>query len=277
MSDTSVTRILILAAADAGRRWQAILGGPQVKVWLGRTAIPLGEHPGIILADAHAPPVIARDAAGLIRVGGGGPADVCLPADCTDDELRRTCQLLGEVVRLRLQERESAGTQRALVQAAMTDPLTGVPNRRAWDVELSRRLREPVAGQRLCLALVDLDRFKEVNDAQGHAAGDRLLQAVGRAMQETVRQSDFVARLGGDEFGLLFWVPGEAAAAAIVDRVRRRAAEPPDEALRGKITASAGFVLGGAPPAVDTAEALYLAADAALLGAKRAGRLADPG
>ena len=80
----------------------------------------------------------------------------------------------------------------------------------------------PRPRQRLCLAVLDLDQFKEINDTQGHAAGDRVLQAVGQSFRKYLRQDDFVARLGGDEFGLLLWAPGEAEAAAIVDRLKRR-------------------------------------------------------
>jgi diguanylate cyclase (GGDEF)-like protein len=277
MNDASITRILILAEPDTGRHWEAILRGPETSVWLGRDTIPPGEHPEVILADASAPLVQARGAIGVIRVGGdqpsagAGPADICLPANCTGEELRRTCQLLSEIVRLRSQQRDAVKDQRALLQAAMTDPLTGLPNRRAWNVELSRRLARPGDGRQLCLAIIDLDQLKKINDSCGHPAGDRLLQTTGRAMQENLRQDDLVARIGGDEFGLLIWTSGEPDAAAVVERVRRRVAESADEIGFAAVTVSAGFAVSEVPLAADAAQTLFLAADMALLAAKYAG------
>lgn len=206
----------------------------------------------------------------MIQVGGDGPADVRLPVTCTADELRLACRLLGEVVRLRRLQQQANQTQRELALAAFTDSLTGLANRRAWDEELARRLTHAADRKsKLCLAVLDMDQFKEINDTQGHVAGDRVLQAAGTVLQQSLRQGDFVARLGGDEFGMLAWVPGEIAAATIVERARRRIAEAVGGANTPKITASAGFALSGGLSGRDTCESLFLAADAALLKAKR--------
>ncbi len=269
MSDTSVTTVLILAEPATGHKWEATLRGPETRVWLGRAAIPGGEHPEIILTDSHAAAVAPRDEVGVIRVGGDGPADVRLPDHCTAAELQLACRLLAEVVRLRRLQQQARETHRELAHAALTDPLTGLANRRAWDEELARRLADG-GGRRLCLAVLDLDQFKELNDMQGHAAGDRVLQAVSRSLQTKLRRDDFVARLGGDEFGLLFWIPGEGQAAAIIERVRNGIAEAVWGESKSKITASAGFALSGGCPGADTCESLFLAADAALIAAKRA-------
>ena len=85
------------------------------------------------------------------------------------------------------------------------DPLTGLPNRRAWDERVDEELeRAERSGTPLSLALIDIDNFKEVNDHEGHQAGDVLLRRFADAWRGTVRGSgDFVARLGGDEFGLV--------------------------------------------------------------------------
>ena len=272
MSDSRVTTVLILAEPATGRKWEEMLRGPETRIWLGRSAIPAGEHPEIILTNSHALPVAPRDEVGVIQVDSDGPADVRLSADCTAEELQRICRLLAEVVRLRRLERQARETNRELAQAASTDSLTGLANRRAWDQELAQRLAHAAGGRQLCLAVLDLDQFKELNDAQGHAAGDRVLQAVGRWLQKNVRQGDFVARIGGDEFALLLWAPGAAEAAAIVQRLRSGIAEAVCAEIRVKITASAGFALSGGGPGTDIAESLFLAADAALLAAKRRGR-----
>jgi diguanylate cyclase (GGDEF)-like protein len=108
-----------------------------------------------------------------------------------------------------------------LGQEAGTDALTGLANRRAW----YRRLDEAVArarrsGTPLSVVLLDLDGFKQVNDEQGHAAGDRLLLTAAGRWTEVLRESDLLARLGGDEFGVVLEGADEAEAADVVGRLR---------------------------------------------------------
>ena len=101
---------------------------------------------------------------------------------------------------------------------ARTDSLTGMPNRRAFHAELERETeRCRRYGQPFSIAYLDVDRFKQVNDRLGHAAGDALLKRVAMALQTSVRKVDLVARLGGDEFALL--LPGaDAIGAGVVIR-----------------------------------------------------------
>jgi diguanylate cyclase (GGDEF)-like protein len=104
-----------------------------------------------------------------------------------------------------------------------TDPLTGLSNRRAFWSACARELeRGRRFGDVFTLAYLDVDRFKGVNDRQGHAAGDRLLLAIARELQGELRQLDTVARLGGDEFAIL--LPGTHAfgASVVVHRLRER-------------------------------------------------------
>jgi len=212
---------------------------------------------------------------GVVRVGTDGPGDVRLPADCTDRELCLACRLLAQIVRLRRRAIQSAEIHRELSAQAMTDPLTGLPNRRAWDAALPERLA--LAGRRsqLCLAILDLDHFKQINDSHGHAIGDEVLRATGVAINDNLRQDDFVARLGGDEFGLLLWVPDEEVAAAVVERVRAALPEGFSRTVLPNVTASAGYQLTGtcgASAPLPSSDAFYMAADAALREAKRRGR-----
>ncbi len=111
---------------------------------------------------------------------------------------------------------------------ATTDPLTGLPNRRLFNDRIAQALatarRE---GQPLAVMLIDLDRFKEVNDALGHHFGDVLLQEVSRRLRRVLRESDTVARLGGDEFALLLpRVPDAATSVEVAEKIRRAIGAP---------------------------------------------------
>jgi diguanylate cyclase (GGDEF)-like protein len=194
----------------------------------------------------------------VVAIGGSGPADVLLPADATPREVTLAATLLGEIVRLRRERRESQRERRQVWQLAHTDPLTGIPNRRAWDQELPRRLQQARAAQRrLVLAIFDLDHFKLVNDRLGHAAGDEVLRHVGHTLQSSVRACDFVARVGGDEFGLL--LADCHAPAVVLERIV--------QALAANVAASVGYAEPGPD---DTAATLFERADAALRRAKSA-------
>jgi diguanylate cyclase (GGDEF)-like protein len=138
-------------------------------------------------------------------------------------------------------------------------------NRRAWDDACERLTRDVATrGEALCVAIVDLDEFKRVNDVHGHTVGDAVLRATADGLRSAVRRGDVAARLGGDEFGLL--LPGLAAehAAAVVERIRRSVGDAIAEAGLPKTTCSAGFAAG--------AKDAYAAASAALRRAKQAGR-----
>ena len=107
---------------------------------------------------------------------------------------------------------------------ALHDSLTGLPNRVLFRERIEQALlRAARDGEQVAVLLMDLDRFKEVNDALGHHAGDALLMEVGRRLPAVLRASDTVARLGGDEFGMLLLAPGGAEAVVpLVERIHRR-------------------------------------------------------
>jgi diguanylate cyclase (GGDEF)-like protein len=139
------------------------------------------------------------------------PADVPVDKSSPRRRLSDVALLAAEVERL---ERELALTRKqltALEARADIDPLTDLPNRRAFERELARSLAHLKRhGAAAALLYIDLDDFKHVNDAHGHAAGDLMLRAVARVLGRHVRESDIVARIGGDEFALLLWHCGEA-------------------------------------------------------------------
>ena len=136
-----------------------------------------------------------------------------------------TIELLGRMLAVLLvQELERQELQRRFELAeldALTDPLTGVGNRRAWDRLLdAEEARCRRYGSVASLVAIDLDELKRVNDSHGHAAGDRLLRRTAQVIDACRRAADVVARLGGDEFGVLAVECGEPAAKVLADRLR---------------------------------------------------------
>jgi diguanylate cyclase (GGDEF)-like protein len=210
---------------------------------------------------------------GRIAIGDASlAADVRLPADVTIREFEQTCRLLAEVVRLRREQAAGARRQRWLARMAHLDPLTGLPNRRAWDERVAEVFRSAPrqADFPVGLALLDLDHLKVVNDTRGHLAGDELLRLTGSALRAALRASDLVARLGGDEFGLLLTGLDPAAAYATVERVRSEMPRRLSEEFASTATVSAGLCV--AMPLEATPEEVFAGADLALREAKRLGR-----
>eukprot|EP01037_Dinobryon_pediforme_P022276 gene22276-23380_t len=116
--------------------------------------------------------------------------------------------------------------QAELVHAAQTDPLTGIVNRRAFDLILDQRIADVAAGRGIGVcAVLDLDFFKRVNDAHGHAAGDRVLCAFTDVARRSLRIDDVIARLGGEEFALIIWNADLSEAQVICERLRREVAD----------------------------------------------------
>ncbi len=147
-------------------------------------------------------------------------------------------------------------------QIALTDPLTGLANRRAWEEELRREVaRARRSSHRLALVMVDLDHLKEVNDTQGHQAGDNLLAEAAASWRNAVRTTDFLARYGGDEFAMLLPDCPNEYGETVIERIRT--------AIPSGCSASAGIAYWNG---AETADALLARADAALYEAKRAGR-----
>lgn len=165
--------------------------------------------------------------------------------------------------------------QAKLAALSQTDPLTGLPNRRGFlDRGLAAMATARRAGGPCAVAMLDLDRFKAINDHFGHPAGDAVLRGTAVAIAETVRGTDLAGRLGGEEFALL--LPGDdlAGAASVAERLRGvvAAAVAHPGGAGQRVTFSAGVAMldpGGGEAGLEHALA---AADRALYAAKAAGR-----
>ncbi len=175
-----------------------------------------------------------------------------------------------------LRERLGASEERYR-RLSECDPLTGVGNYRMLTARVPRELRRHVRFQRpLSVFVIDLDDFKRVNDSYGHQRGDAVLQEVGRALQETVREHDIVVRQGGDEFAVVAPETGEEAARQLGMRLRAAVGGIAEDGRA--IGASIGCARF--PEDADTLEGLLATADARLRAAKgdkppRAERIAD--
>jgi diguanylate cyclase (GGDEF)-like protein len=210
-----------IPAFDATDRPAALLFEP---VYRGEAVV------GVLVAGWRKPPSHARRTTGLVRLLASEAGFVIERAD-----------LLGR-----------------LTEIALTDDLTGLPNRRACDQRLEQAVQD---AEPVCVAFLDLDFFKSYNDDHGHQGGDRLLKEAAAAWRTKLRPTDTLARYGGEEFVVLLQGDELDAALSVVDRLR--AATP-----RGQ-SCSAGIARREEG---ETAEALLSRADKALYDAKRAGR-----
>jgi diguanylate cyclase (GGDEF)-like protein len=158
------------------------------------------------------------------------------------DQLRRQAEKLGDL--------------------AHTDTLTGLPNLRAWNASLRRGLRiAGRTGRPICLAALDVDDFKAINDREGHAGGDRLLTGATSAWLHVLRADDVLARVGGDEFAILLADCDAEHATALLDRLRL--------ATTVTVSCSVGVAQWDGS---ESASSLLHRADGALYDAKHAGR-----
>jgi diguanylate cyclase (GGDEF)-like protein len=177
---------------------------------------------------------------------------------------QQTAALRGEVLRLRAQHE-------VLAEMAYVDSLTGLGNRRAFDLHLEREwaltLRDGIDS---FVVVADLDRFKVLNDTCGHAAGDHVLRQFARALRVAARTTDIVARIGGDEFGVLLVRCDERAAHSFMVRLREAMAERSWPALM-QVRASLGHA--SLQESTSPAKALHRA-DAAMYARKRSGQAA---
>jgi diguanylate cyclase (GGDEF)-like protein len=164
----------------------------------------------------------------------------------------------------------------ALCELSSRDALTGLSNRRAFQVSVAREIdRVARAGEPALLLLADIDHFKNVNDGHGHGAGDLVIQHVAHVLKDSVRPMDTVARVGGEEFAMVLPNCSPAFGQAVAERIRRRVAERAVPLGPGLPAVAATISIGGAyaPQWVRSSAGLWQErADAQLYRAKAQGR-----
>lgn len=187
--------------------------------------------------------------------------------------VRATRELSGALQSLLRLRRELEIEHRIASTAARTDELTGLNNLRAFKEQAdtlftyTRRYGVP-----LCALLLDIDHFKQINDTHGHAAGDKVLQAVVRRIKTTLREADLCGRLGGEEFGVLLAGTDMYEAVQIAEKLRLavQAIEVPINDTMVHVTISVGVAEAGS--ACSDTSTLLAQADAAMYHAKSNGR-----
>lgn len=169
-------------------------------------------------------------------------------------------------------ETEARALLARVEELASRDELTGLANRRSFlesaQREVSRASRH---GGHLAVAMFDLDRFKNINDSRGHAAGDRVLREFGRILASEIRGEDVAGRMGGEEFALV--ISGAEGACSLCERIREKLAStrvdlPPGEAISVTVSVGLAWLLDGTA----SLDALLSRADEALYRAKAEGR-----
>jgi len=257
----------VVFVVDDSAAFQLTESGLRETVPFALAIVRLGDE-----ADDVDEEVAALEAGGFTsNFGGDAVADLTLPRDASVGELRRTLSAVREIVSLRAQLRQVHQAGGEWARLASTDPLTELPNRRGWN-EWFARLVERAAGddQPLCVAVVDLDEFKQANDELGHSVGDDVLRTVAEALRSTIRAGDFCARLGGDEFGLLLAGLPEERVEPVFERIRRAATRLLAERGLPAVTCSFGYTMAKST-ADEAINQLFDAADSALRQAKRDG------
>lgn len=194
--------------------------------------------------------------------------------------VRDSAGVILEIVTAMRDVSERKALEDKLAAMAMTDGLTGIANRRAFDEALEREWKRTLReGSQISLLLLDLDHFKEFNDRYGHQFGDDCLRAVAAAVAGAVRETDLVARYGGEEIAIILPATGSAGALETAEKVRAaveglRITHEGNPDAGGWVTASIGVATALARDGgtMRMPESLLLSADHALYKAKNEGR-----
>lgn len=261
---------VVAHAADYERGLQALLSGEHALCLLDYN---LGSRTGLeLLREAKqsncTTPVIVLTGANTEGIDLAaleiGAVDYLEKIDITKHGLERAVYYALELTKVMAQLRE----------LAIRDKLTGLLNRREFDRHLQEECQRSIGFQRpLALVMIDLDRFKQINDRHGHPVGDEVLRHVAGLLAAQVRPVDCLARYGGDEFALIMVEAGRELATAVATQLRALLAANPCRVSAKSLTIEVNISTGVATSPEDAASPaeLLAAADAALYSAKRQG------
>jgi diguanylate cyclase (GGDEF)-like protein len=167
----------------------------------------------------------------------------------------------------------NAEANKELERMATSDPLTGIPNHRAFRRRIVEANQRAIRGEKpMSVLFVDIDHFKVINDTYGHSVGDSVLKKVASSIHDTVRQVDFAARYGGEEFVVILEDTGRQGALIMAERLRQRIGGLDYEEMDGGRNVTASIGIATYPADTASVEELIALADAALYRAKNDGR-----
>ncbi len=235
---------LLVQDTERYQGWEQGLGTDFVRCWMGVPMVAGGRVIGLYSIDHHNPGAFSRDhlhAAEALAAQGA----IAI----------QNAQLFRDVQRL-----------------AITDPLTGVHNRRHF-LELAERefSRTRRYGRSLSMIVLDLDHFKKVNDTYGHSAGDQVLRTITKRLAENIRDIDILGRYGGEEFVILLPETERAAALYVAERLRENVTATPIETDRANISLTISLGVATSTPTTESLTPLIDLADGAMYKAKQAG------
>ncbi len=189
-------------------------------------------------------------------------------------ELKRELSLAQQEIERRKQaERSLRHSQERLRFLATTDELTHLPNRRRfWEMAQAEFSRARRYGSHFSLGLIDVDRFKVINDSQGHAAGDQVLSRLAQVGLDQLRKVDTMARVGGEEFALILPETGSDTAVKVAERLRAAVENTDLDTGNGAVRLTVSIGVASLRPETVSLEGLYTQADQALYRAKDLGR-----
>ncbi|WP_020178555.1 GGDEF domain-containing protein [Methylopila sp. M107] len=192
----------------------------------------------------------------------------------TGEMTQRTLLLESQLASSQDEMQELHNTLEVIRAESLTDPLTGLANRKFLQGTLDRSIADAANGQRFSMLVIDIDHFKTFNDTYGHLTGDQVLRLVALALKQNVKGQDLASRFGGEEFAIILPDTALSGAAAVGDRIRR-AVMAKDLVKRstgehlGRITVSVGVATWRRG---DSAQTVIDRADRCMYAAKRAGR-----
>ncbi|HJU88245.1 MAG TPA: sensor domain-containing diguanylate cyclase [Gemmatimonadaceae bacterium] len=251
---------LLATAVRSGQRFNV----RDARLSIGRAIYGMGEPQRQIGSLGITPLKRGDRVLGAIIVEGDAPSQI------TPVEVELLWQLSTIIVGVL----EATHQLERLEESALTDALTGLPNRRSFDRRLVQHLAESDRyGHATSLVLLDIDHFKKVNDTHGHQGGDAVLRQVAKVVNSGVRLPiDMCARFGGEELAILLPQTGLAGAVEMAERLRL-AVESTHTIVGGRrVSVTASFGVASYPESTRTSEQLFSAADRALYEAKAAGR-----
>jgi diguanylate cyclase (GGDEF)-like protein len=282
---TGADHVVVVRRDESGRSLDAHLVSIRPGIPTHSTPLPLGDLEDGVRGRPATPPEIADRIAHRVRAAYGLGQVIATPLVTAEGVVgaivvsRRTGTDWPESTRRILNGatvEASAALARALSHRAAearatTDPLTGLPNRRYFDEFVGLLAQGRRAGDAVGILMVDIDKFKALNDKHGHATGDEVLRGVASAIVSAVREDDVPARFGGEEFVVLLRNPGPGVAVEVGERIRA--------AVRGidlrpygvpPVSVSIGVAVANDPD--EDVGSLIEIADRALYSAKRRGR-----